>query len=657
LALFVICKERNINLLWRKGYLLLTMCVGVGLLRSQAVFTSDQFIREVGDTGTVSIALSPSAGKGPWLGKSSPPREVWNGPYRFQSIKKQKDPNWENRDYIESGFYSDGLASGDWSYTEQITRLNIQDLNVSQLQYKIQTWIRSQKGAWRKGIRNGDWNYQLIEKGSENSTVRESMVYRFKNGWLNGPIKYETAEPRFSLSGQIADGMMIGDWYFRWGDTLTEHRLYEKGVLISLSKFRAQDTQQWNFPLSQKCSDALRSRDKTADLTQYPMSLTFSDGYHKQSRWIDIQKEGGITLERVQERIAEFLPEWRSQVGLSFGTNRCIYPLSIEEEMQLTRWLDLSMTWKSRLDRFSDTLKFVSKYPQQQALYDHLNRWLTVQYERWHYTKTWREIMENGRLVYYHRNGEIFNFAKELLLTDTLKSGEEFAYIPYADSGNHLLSFLVNNTEARMQATQFWFDSLLSIQKRYELSKFMLQMSVDIQKTHDSLWITCIQDSLPYGHFFLYLKDFRTQFLGEAFEQRYRLFLNEQELNREQALGDSLLSDLRRLDQLRYRCLHLEKMWRAIDTFYTEPVVDAFTFERVNVRNKKRLYEQFELFTKEEISRYQQSPLEERLASTMRLRRLFQYYLYLRDTSTTALERRLLKAKTYADRRKIWEAL
>jgi hypothetical protein len=59
----------------------------------------------------------------------------------------------------------------------------------------------------------------------------------------------------------------------------------------------------------------------------------------------------------------------------------------------------------------------------------------------------------------------------------------------------------------------------------------------------------------------------------------------------------------------------------------------------------------------EEISRHFDGDLNERLSSTMRLRRLFQSYLYLRDVSTSVLERKLNKAKNYADRRKIWESI
>jgi hypothetical protein len=219
------------------------------------------------------------------------------------------------------------------------------------------------------------------------------------------------------------------------------------------------------------------------------------------------------------------------------------------------------------------------------------------------------------------------------------------------------MTYLVDNTQARLDTAHFWLDSLIAIQKRYELSKFMLQLSAQIQSTHDSLVRTCIVDTLPYGPFYGYLKDFSIRFLGEAFERRYQNFLSETEIQKEQSLGDSLLSVLIRLEQLRYRSLQLEKLHRDIDTFYIVKSVDAITFERLKIRTKKRLYEHFQFYTFEEIALHQNTSLEERLASTMRLRRLFQSFLYLRDKSTVQIERKLGKAKTYKARRAIWESI
>jgi hypothetical protein len=621
----------------------------------QYVYNDNQFIGYNGDTGIVSINLSdpmPVANR-----KFVPEKKMWNGPYRFQSQHKKTAPTWENRNYIEIGYYTDGIENGEWTYTEQTTALKIEDLQVSGLKYRINTVLKSHKGNWRKGVRYGDWSYEVTENPTDNKQLIETLNYKFENGWLNGPIAYENKREHIKVSGQFAEGMMVGDWTWNYSDSVTEHRLYEKGVLISLETYTKTDTQQWMFPLSTRCLDALKSRDKTGDLVHYPMSLTFSDGYPKQSPWVQIQKNGLVALEYIHERISAFLPNWKSEMGLAFGTNRCIYPLSGEEELQLSKCLELRQNWELVLNHVRDTLSLVERYPQQQALSNKLRLWLQIQENRLNYTQTWREIMETGRLVYYNREGQLFKFAQDLLHADTLHYKKGFELIEYPSKGKNFMTYLVENTQSRIDTANFWLDSLIAIQKRYELSKFMLQLSAQIQSTHDSLLRTCIVDTLPYGLFYGYLKDVSTLFLGEAFERRYQSFLSEAEIQKEQSKGDSLLSDLKRLDQLRYRSVQLNKLWRFIDTFYTEQRIDAFTFERLKVRTKKRFYEQLVSYTRAEIALQENLPLSQRLESTQSLRRIFQSFLGVRDRQTNAFERKLMKAKNHAERRAIWESL
>jgi len=621
----------------------------------QYVYNDQQFINSNGDTGIVSISLSdpmPISNK-----RYLPEKKMWNGPYRFQSQHKKTGPNWENRNYIEIGNFYSGEANGAWTYVEQSTQLKIEDLKVSGLKYRINTLLTSQKGNWRKGIRNGDWSYEVIENPTENKQVIESLKYTFENGWLNGPIKYKNLREGITISGQWLDGMMVGDWIWNYQDSLTEHRLYEKGVLISLGRYTTSDTQQWNFPLSSRCLDALKSREKTGDLVHYPMSLTFSDGYPKQSQWVQIQKNGLAGLEEIHERISHFLPEWKSRAGLAFGTNRCIYPLSAEEEVLLSKWLEMRHNWGKILTDITDTLILVERYPQQQEFSTKLRLWLQIQQNILNYTQTWREIMETGRLVFYNRSGQLFEFAQDLLHADTLHLSKGFELVVYPAKSQNFMPYLVENTSARIDTAQFWLDSLIDIQKRFELSKYMLALSAKIQETHDSLFRTNISDSLPYGPFYGYLKDFKSRFLGEAFERRYQILLNETDTKLEQALGDSLLLDLNRLAQLRYRCIQLNKLWRFIDTFYTEQRVDAFTFERLKIRTKKKFYEQLVFYVQSEIALNQDESLAIRLESTQSLRRIFQSFLGQRDSSTDAFERKLLKAKTHINRRDIWESL
>lgn len=622
---------------------------------AQYVFHSDAFVGSLGDTGIVSINLSA-----PWKASFSgdiPPQKIWNGPFRFQSSKNQKEPQWQNRNYIEIGNYSNGLASGEWTYTEQITNLQIQNLTASGLNYRINTRLISQKGTWKNGIRNGNWTYQLIENPVDNKIVKETLTYRFENGWLNGPIAYKNEDSSITIIGQIKEGLMVGDWQFLGSDGTLEHRIYEKGILISLDTKSEGDTQTWIFPLSSKCLDALKSREKTGDLTHYPMSLTFSDGYPQNSKWIQIQKNKGHFLSEIHKKIGLYLPKWQAEIGLAFGTNRCIYPLLAEEETKLAQWLELREKWQNITAKLQDTLLIIEEFPREKKFKEKLQIWIEIQNENWENTQTWQDIMESGRLVYYNRSGEVFNYAKALLKEDILHYSKGFESIKYPNNQNKLIAFLVENTQARIDTAAVFMDSLISIQKQYELSKFILQLSAQIRRLHDSLWAKCQRDTTRFGPFFALLQDLPNLYLNAPFDLAFQEFINETDIQQEQILGNRLLESLEGLDQLCTESKKLFYLWSSIDTFYTEYRVDAFTFERLKIRNKKRLFELFNTYVAQEIKVISQKNIQERLSGVRELKRLFQAFFYFRDRQTNGLERRLLKTKTHEERRRIWESV
>ena len=145
--------------------------------------------------------------------------------------------------------------------------------------------------------------------------------------------------------------------------------------------------------------------------------------------------------------------------------------------------------------------------------------------------------------------------------------------------------------------------------------------------------------------------------MNAPFDLAFQEFINETDIQQEQILGNRLLESLEGLDQLCTESKKLFYLWSSIDTFYTEYRVDAFTFERLKIRNKKRLFELFNTYVAQEIKVISQKNIQERLSGVRELKRLFQAFFYFRDRQTNGLERRLLKTKTHEERRRIWESV
>lgn len=583
-----------------------------------------------------------------------PPESTWNGPYRFESKNEQKHPNWSVRNYMESGFYSDGAQNGDWNYSESHSTLQIDNFNGKAPEYRIETRISTNKGSWRKGVRNGSWTYEVYDNPETLKVLRERLRYGFENGWLQGMVEYELPIEQIKISGLVNQGLLEGDWFFRDSGKITEHRVYEKGVLLSLSLFSKSDTQTYTYPLSQRCSDALKTKEKTADLAQYPMSLTFSDGYPKNSLWIKIQESGVQYLGQIDACIAALLPEWGRVTGLSMGTNRCIYPLSTQEEGDLSQFLQRFEDHGTEVARLKDTLATFRNYDLSPFI-SKTKAWIQTQERRLRYTRSWKEIMESGRLVYYPRGGLLYSFAKSLLDTDTLNTEHGTEYIGYPQTNKDLLAYLNLNFAQRIETANALMDSLFDIKNRYNLTRSILDLSSLLQERHDSMQSRCTIDSLIASPFSAYLADFNTRFLGPPFEKLYRSFLNETDIEKEQEMGMQLLQQLDTLELIRNASALCLKLWEQTDAFYMEMRVDAFTFERYNVRVKKRLFEHLETYIKNESKQHAGDSFIERLASLRRLKNILQKFMYLRDVNTFSLERQLNKAKSYEIQLRLWE--
>lgn len=651
----------NLRFLYRLAFQksLLIVCVSflilalpTHFLRGQHIHRNPNWIHANGDTGILTLSVTKPTSN---ANKAElPPESTWNGPYRFESKNEQKHPNWTIRNYIESGFYSDGVQSGDWNYSESHSELKIDNFNGKAPEYRIETRISTNKGSWRKGVRNGSWTYEVYDNPETLKVLRERLRYGFENGWLQGMVEYELPIEQIKISGLVNQGLLEGDWFFRDSGIITEHRVYEKGILLSLSLFSKSDTQTYMYPLSKRCSDALKAKEKTADLAQYPMSLTFSDGYPKNSLWIQVQESGVQHLSQIDACIAALLPEWGRITGLSMGTNRCIYPLSPQEEGDLSQFLQRFEDHGTEVARLKDTLATFRNYDLSPFI-SKTKAWIQIQERRLRYTRSWKEIMESGQLVYYPRGGLLFSFAKSLLNTDTLQTENGTEYIRYSQTNNDLLAYLNRNFAQRTEAANALMDSLFEIKTRYNLTRSLLDLSSLLQERHDSIWSRCTIDSSTATPFSAYRQDFNTRYLGPPFEKQYRSFLNETDIEKEQVMGMLLLQQLDTLELIRNASAACLRLWEQADAFYMEMRVDAFTFERYNVRIKKRLFEHLETYVKNESKWHAEASFIERLASLRRLKNILQKFMYLRDVNTFSLERQLNKAKHYEIQVRLWE--
>lgn len=139
-------------------------------------------------------------------------------------------------------------------------------------------------------------------------------------------------------------------------------------------------------------------------------------------------------------------------------------------------------------------------------------------------------------------------------------------------------------------------------------------------------------------------------YLGDEFQADLDAFLKETNIHKEKRLGQDLVNSLDTLFAFVEYVVEASRQYAALDTFYTEVRLDAFTFERYRARIKKRLY----LVSNRTIQHlYQQgshSLFYERWKTIKTIQQIQQNLYYLRDANTSQMDRKWLKTRDWDKR-------
>lgn len=588
-----------------------------------------------GDTGTAVFNLKKSTET------KSPIKE---GPYSFESQREFRQANPQLISQKIRGAYKSNKKHGIWEFENHKTEFKNKGFENGTPKFsKIERNLRA-KGNFKYGNPDSDWH--ILQSTGSDSLL--SVRVGFKDGWLNGPFYFSNQIKNIKITGEILQGLLHGQWTLNLGNT-KEQRIYERGVLLFLLTTQGTDTlENLVYPISSVCKKALvQKADKNNPLVNFPMSLTFSDGYPKSSKWVTAQQSGNRHLKIVDSLIGVFSPQWKSSVGLSFGTNRCRYPLQGAEVKLLNDWLKKDEIFIESVNRLNDSVQSFKNLNLsiEIAL---AREWIKKQNQIIEFTRTWRKILENGQLIYYYRNGPILEHVKNWLSSDTI-SQKQWHY--KSDTNSGFLLFLDQNWQKRIQKANSLQDELKSIKSKFHLSREVINLSVEIdrRKTEIRQWIKnlYLDSSIHYREF---LKDLDSTYLGDTFQAHLDAFLKETNILKEKKLGQELVYALDTLYAFVEYVVEASRQHAVLDTFYTEVRLDAFTFERYRARIKKRLYSISDRTLQHLYKRGAYSLFNERWGTLKTIQQIQQTLYYLRDANTSLMERRWLKTRDWDKR-------
>ncbi len=588
----------------------------------------------------------------------------------FQFSQPERDSSCQNifNQHQWNGNFKEGRKVGLWEYLKHSHQVKIINADYGNANYEVASQRSEVSGGYQDGFPEGNWQYQLANYEGK-KVVNQPKLGKivFYEGQANGTLQFlqkdaETGDTLIYISGEAQKGLMEGTWQFLYpnkgnGALVNEKRSYRKGILLELTKTIAKDTLvKLSFPLSKTLKAFAKGENSyKGELVNRPLSLSFNDGYPRNSDWVTSQKNGNKILQDFLNNFSYYHAEILALKGLIVGTNRGFYPLRADEKRASEDWIAYNYSLKERLQKLKEKNLTFHAYGQDSVL-QWIKAWTDVQEAVLEYTTPWIHLIESNETEFYHREGVIVDYAQNLLGADTLKFATETDLVIYRNAKpkkdenrkSHFgfLHYIAENFEQRLQLADSLNQAFDKRVNNLEIQEEIIALEAIIvqqKRSLDSIYKST--PSIRAKSLKSILESAETAFLQEGFSKQMNQFLaSYKSPARQKTLSDSLNAELNYLKEIHGTVLELDANLPKIDTIYTEYKFDPFTFsDRVPFRVQKTLYETAieqimpSLFSKAQSSTEPKEMLKNLQTADALLERLNQ----LRDKNTKPLERKL----------------
>ena len=585
---------------------------------------------------------------------------IKHGAFVFKSEKR--DSVSQNTAIVDfwKGQYKDNVKDGEWVYESQTYAVKIKSISETTVEPVTQTHKTVKTINYNNGYPDGAFIFKsnLFEDGRLMETA-ELLKTTLQDKKINGDFELSFSDKvhgKITLKGKAVNGLMQGVWEILYDtERIKETREYKSGILLTLTKVQENDTiVNLVYPQSDIITEAL-ANETSDQLINSPLSLIYSDGYPRNSKYITEQLDGEAILNRALRAIFRYDTEAYDKNGLPLGTNRAFYPLTSNEKEQLKKWETVEAGFRDKVNGIKaleiDNLTFVKDSTIQLII-----NWAKQQDSLKNYIKPWNDILLKEQIEYYNRQGLLIDYAKELLGSDTIitESGTHvFHYKPKTQEKPNFLSYIVRNFEDRTHVA----DSLITVfndkVEELHLENEALNLNnkiVSKSKTIDSIYKKQLYDNRLYA----LITKTKKYYTDIEFEESFNQFIEEADIASKINQGEIIVSNFELLNQAYQVSANIVERAKALDSLYTDYVFDPFTYsDGVPTRLKKRLYT---IVTDEMTSQIIEKANTEYQQPAEVLKRLNKIYAlqdrlyFLVDKNTIKLERKLRRNKALNDR-------
>ncbi len=537
---------------------------------------------------------------------------IKDGDFTFRSTSKDTEKYDRFNNYNWSGTYDENQKSGKWSYSQVKHDFELQGITDFKPDYQLYSQVINQKIQFQNGLPVGEMVFYRNELINGDSTDEQLQVTTtFKSGKIHGSFLVEGSgenSGKIKIEGQAENGLMIGDWKFTYLDEeklIEEFRSYQSGILNRVVKVSEGDTlTAVIYPHSPKISNYLSDGSNYDDLFNIPLSLQFDDGYPSVSPYSQLQQEANGYLEEILTELFRNEYLYFQKNGLALGTNRMAYPLSESEENAVVEWKDYDSRLGNSLEQLNDLDLEDFTYLENDTLHL-IHAWYKEQMKLLSKIQPWKSIILADELGYYYREGQLLQYVKETLGSDSLTYDGRQEVISYAPLSSLEKSFIFYFSQ-NMAERAFLGDSLSKVSNKI-VSRQIRQNEVNLRTLNVGKKLVALDSAL-------------SQVKPESETDRIKAYLHEKFVEnlfkkslKEIGHVTDAISKAGLLDTLEQQILvsqdiirmldGIEKAIPQLDELYTVYQFDPYTFsENVPVRLYRKLYERVaEDFLKENL--------------------------------------------------------
>jgi hypothetical protein len=583
-------------------------------------------------------------------------KRIKEGPFQFQS-KKRDSLNPSLFIYEEwKGQYAGNKKQGTWTYKKTRQWVQLEDVKEWDVQYQLKTEERIIKAHYTNDLPDKEWELirtVFLNKEAVQQTEKLKMV--LQNQRINGPIElyYQMDSTRSGrVSGFAQNGLMDSVWNFeiqKADSLIREQRQYKKGFLLSLTKIWQSDTiTNLKYPLSQLIQASLNEASGEDQAVNLPVSLSFSDGYPRTSKYLLEQKDANYYLEEMLRQLFQYDPGYIPANGLPVGTNRGFYVLSSKEKNLLDKWPDLEYAYREKVNAIKAELDTSLATANAPAL-TWIRNWTNRQEYIFDYIKPWNNILSRREIEYYYRKGELIKYARELLDKDEIRTAESsllsIAYEVPVFNTTDFLSYISSNFELRKQKADSILGELKGISREQAVSRekqALIQRVNALKKEVEEQ----LKDSSYDASIEPLMAHLKHYFMEMEYPRLYESFTNSM-------VADSITYLLESVQMIQEIAVRLPVRSKRIDSLYTIYTFDPFTFnDKFPRRIKKKLYDLIavELYS-DLLKQISINPsISEVRTGIRRLYDIQERLLFLHDKDTRKLERKLRKGSSIQDK-------